>query len=69
MTIELDLMKPAEAVRRAASLGWNAGFDEGEATQHTTYVNNLFDVARARQEWLDRRGLRRCITGLRYAAG
>ena len=50
--IELDLMKPGEPVRRLVPLGWDAGFDEGEATQHATYVYKVFEAARAPQERL-----------------
>jgi hypothetical protein len=51
--IELDLVKPAKAGRRLVSLGRETGFDEGEATQHTTYVPDVFEVARGRQERLN----------------
>ena len=36
--IKLDLMKPAQAVRRFVSLGWNTGLDKGEAAQHARLV-------------------------------
>ena len=37
-TIELDLMQPAKADRRTDFQGWNAGFDEGEATQESSII-------------------------------